>query len=153
MKTIFAIVAGLAFGIAGTPAFAWHLIPESTNFTGKGNTSATKNGITLKCTASLTGYTDSTGIGYVTGGTFTGELGCSSVSLQNLPWKSTAVSSTMVDIQNVTFSSPIGNCGPTTLATKLIGGYVSFNNAQLKGNCKVSGKIKTSPKLSIASGD
>jgi|SRR5579862_1854546 len=154
MKTALAIIAGLAFGVAGvTPAFAWHLIPESSDFTGSGNTSATKSGITLKCTAKFTGDTDANGIGYITGGSFTGEVGCSSVTLQNLPWKSEAVNKTTVDIQDVTFDSPIGNCGPSTLSTKLRSGTVSFTNAQLSGNCTVSGKIKTSPKLSIASGD
>jgi hypothetical protein len=154
MKTAIAIIAGLSFGMAGvSPAFAWHLVPESTNFTGKGKTSATKNGITLACTASFKGYTDSSGIGYVTGGSFTGELGCTSVKLKNLPWKSTAVGQYAVDLANVTFSSPIGNCGPGTLLTKLRYGYVSFTNAQLSGGCTVSGKILTAPKLSVASGD
>lgn len=154
MKTAASIIAGLAFGIAGiSPAFAWHLLPEGTDFTGKGNTSATKSGITLKCTASFTGDTNSSGIGYITGGSFTGELGCSSVTLKNLPWKSDAVNATTVDIQDVTFDSPIGDCGPSTLATKLKGGIVTFTNAQLKGSCTVSGKVTTSPKLSIASGD
>jgi hypothetical protein len=154
MKTAIAIIAGLVIGTAGvTPAFAWHLIPESTDFTGKGNTSATKSGVTLKCTASFTGYTDSSGLGYITGGSFTGEIGCSSVTLKNLPWKSEAVSKYGVDIQDVTFDSPIGNCGPSTLATKLVRGVVTFTNAQLAGGCTVSGKVTTSPKLSIATGD
>ena len=148
MKTIIAIVAGLSFGIA-TPAFAWHLSPESTNFTGKGTTSATKNGITLKCTANFTGNVNSTGIGYVTGGTFTGAIGCSSVTLQNLPWKSTAVSATKVKIANVTFSSPIGNCGPGTVPTTLKSGVVRFKGVSLSGGCVVSGSLTTSPTLSI----
>jgi len=154
MKTNFAIIAGFAFAIAGaSPAFAWHLLPESTNFTGKGNTSATKSGITLKCTASFKGDTDSNGVGYITSGSFTGEIGCSSVTLKNLPWKSTAVGRYVVDIQDVTFDSPIGNCGPSTISTKLRNGVVSFSNDQVSGGCTVSGKITTSPTLSIASGD
>lgn len=154
MKTTIAMIAGLAFATAGiTPAFAWHLIPESTNFTGKGTTSATKSGVNLKCTASFTGNTDSSGVGYITGGTFTGALGCSSVTLGNLPWKSEAVGRYVVHIENAQFNSPIGNCGPSTIATKLRNGVVSFTNDQMSGGCTVSGKITTSPKLSIVSGD
>jgi hypothetical protein len=154
MKTAIAIIAGLSLGIFGiTPAFAWHLIPESSDFTGKGTTSATKSGVTLKCTASFTGDTDASGIGYITAGSFTGQIGCSSVTLKNLPWKSEAVNKSMVDIQDVTFDSPIGNCGPSTISTKLSRGVVSFTNDQVSGGCTVSGKITTSPKLSIATGD
>ena len=154
MKTIIAITAGLLFGIAGiAPACAWHLIPENMNFTGSGNTSATKNGITLKCTAAFKGKVDGTGTGYVESGSFTGELGCSSVTLKNLPWKSVAVGKTAVHIEDVTFDSPIGNCGPSTIAAKLSSGIISFTNVQLAGSCTASGRISTSPKLSIATGD
>lgn len=153
-KTLIAAIAGLSFGIAGiSPALAWHLIPENQSFTGKGNTSATKSGITLKCTANFTGDVDGTGTGYVTGGSFSGQLGCSGVGLANLPWKSVAVSATSVHIENVTFTSIIGNCGPGVIAASLRSGVISFTNAQLKGNCKISGKITTSPKLSIVTGD
>jgi hypothetical protein len=153
MKTIVAIIAGLSFGIAGiTPASAWHLTPENTSFTGKGSTSATKNGITLKCTANFTGNVDGSGVGYVTGGTFSGALGCSAVTLQNTPWTSTAVSATKVNIANVTFSSPIGNCGPGTVPTTLKLGVIRFKSVSLAGGCVVSGTVTTSPKLSIASG-
>ncbi len=143
------------FGVAGdqTPAFAWHLVPEGTDFTGKGNTSATKSGVTLKCTASFEGNVSDTGIGSVTSGKFTGEVGCSSVTLKNLPWKSEAVNKNTVDILDVQFDSPIGDCGPNTLPVKLANGVITFTNAELTGNCKVSGKITTSPKLSIVSGD
>ena len=154
MKPAIALIAVLSFGIAGIgPAAAWHLIPEGTNFTGKGTTSATKSGITLKCSASFTGDTDSSGIGYITGGSFSGEIGCSSVTLGNLPWKSVAVGRYVVHIENVTFNSPIGDCGPSTIAVKLRNGVISFSNVQVSGGCTISGRITTSPKLSIASGD
>ncbi len=151
MKIAIAIVAGLmSFGIVGiNPAAAYHLSPENSTFSGTGTTSATKSGITLKCTAKFTGNVNSTGVGFVTGGTFSGELGCSSVTLGNLPWTSDAVSATTVDIKNVTFNSPIGNCGPGTLPVTLKNGVISFTNKSLKGGCTVSGSITTSPKLSI----
>ena len=154
MRTIIGIIAGLSFGIAGvSPAFAWHLTPESSNFTGKGKTSATKSGITLACKAKFEGNVDSSGVGSVTGGSFSGQLGCSGVTLGNLPWTSTAASKSTVVIQNVTFQSIIGNCGPSNITVKLARGIISFKNVQLAGGCTASGKITTSPPLAIASGD
>jgi hypothetical protein len=150
MKTaVIAIAAGLmSFGIVGSAA-AYHLSPENTKFSGTGNTSATKNGITLKCKAKFQGHVDANGIGYVDSGTFSGELGCTSVGLQNTPWKATATAATKATIANVTFTSPIGNCGPGNLATKLVSGVISFANRPLSGGCTVSGKITTSPTVSI----
>lgn len=155
MKTIImGAVAGFSLAIAGiSPAFAWHLTPEGTNFTGKGNTSATKGGITLKCTANFKGNVDDTGTGYVTSGSFSGELGCSGVTLGNLPWKSVAVGAKTVHIEDVTFKSIIGDCGPSTIAVKLASGVISFSNVQLAGSCTASGKITTSPHLKIVTGD
>jgi hypothetical protein len=152
MKTAIAItVAGLmSFGIIGiTPASAYHLIPESTSFKGKGSTSATKSGVTLACTANFNGSIDGNGVGSVTSGSFTGELGCSSVALSNLPWKATAKKATKGSILNVTFTSPIGNCGPSTLPVKLKNGVISFTNVAVAGGCTISGKIKTTPTVSI----
>ena len=154
MKTTIAIIAGLSFGILGiTPAFAWHLTPENKSFTGSGTTSATKSGITLKCNAKFDGNVDSTGTGYVDSGSFSGAVGCSTVTLKNLPWKSVAVGRYTVDINDVTFDSPIGNCGPSTIAVKLRNGVITFSNVQVSGGCTVSGKITTSPTLKIVSGD
>ena len=49
----------MSFGIAGvTPAAAYHLVPENTDFTGTGKTSATKNGSSLPCKANFTGKAD-----------------------------------------------------------------------------------------------
>lgn len=151
MKTAIAIAAGLmSWGIvAATPAAAYHLIPESTDFTGTGKTSATKSGITLSCKANLTGSIDANGVGSVTGGSFSGDLGCSSVGLSGLPWKATAKKATTGTIFAVAFTSPIGNCGPSDLPVKVKNGVISFKNAPLAGGCTISGKIKTKPKVSI----
>lgn len=135
--------------IAATPAAAYHLIPENTTFEGTGKTSATKSGITLACKADLQGSVDANGVGSVTGGSFTGELGCTSVVLQNLPWKAVAKKATSATISNVTFSSPIGDCGPGNLKVKVKNGKVTFKDAPLSGNCTISGTIKTNPALSI----
>jgi len=135
--------------VGTTPAAAYHLIPVSTDFTGSGTTSATKNGITLKCKAKFQGHTDSNGVGFITGGSFSGQLGCTSVGLGGLPWKSLAKSATKVIINNVSFTSPIGNCGPGNVPVKLVDGIIKFSNVALAGNCTISGKITTSPTLSI----
>jgi len=152
MKKAIAITAAglMSFGtVCATPAAAYHLIPESTTFTGAGKTSATKNGITLPCTANFKGNTNATSVGSITSGTFSGQIGCSSVGLGGLPWKALAKSATKVIIYNVSFTSPIGNCGPGNLPTKLTNGVIKFTNVALAGGCTVSGSIKTTPTISI----
>ena len=152
MKTAIAIFAGLmSVGIVGTTSAAtYHLTPENTSFTGKGTTSATKLGITLKCTANFTGNVDGTGVGHITGGKFSGALGCTSVTLGNLPWTATAASATKANIQNATFNSPIGDCGPGTVPVTIKKGAISFTNVSLAGGCTISGNIKTTPAVGIA---
>lgn len=154
MKPAILIAAAgvVSLGIAGTtPAAAYHLSPKSTKFTGTGNTSATKNGISLPCKAHFTGNTSSTGVGHITGGSFTDttKVGCTAVKLINLPWKALAKTATKVVIYNVEFSSPIGNCGPGNLPTILKNGVVTFTDVPLPGGCTVSGKITTTPKVSV----
>src|SRR5215469_17702572 len=152
MKTGIAIIsAGLmSFGIVTSAcATTYEFRPLSSSFTGTGTTSATKNGITLQCSATFKGKVNNVGQGSITSGTFTGALGCSSVGLKGLPWKAAAVSKTGAIIYNVTFTSPIGNCGPSNLKTTLSNGVVSFTNQALKGSCTVSGKLTTKPTLSI----
>jgi len=148
MKAVIALAACTM--LAGTaPAAAYHLIPENSTFTGTGKTSATKNGVSLPCKANFTGHVDKKGIGYVDSGTFSGQVGCSTVGLANLPWKSVARSATRVVILNVQFTSPIGDCGPGSLKVRLSDGVISFKNQSLPGGCTVTGKITTSPTVSI----
>ncbi|HWY16153.1 MAG TPA: hypothetical protein VNX86_13530 [Rhizomicrobium sp.] len=153
MKKAIAIVAAglMSFGAVDTAFAGYALRPLNTKFTGTGTTSATKNGVTLKCNAKFEGSVNGQGVGEITGGSFTGELGCTSVGLQNLPWKSTATSMSKVQISGAEFTSPIGNCGPGNLSVTLRSGVVSFSNLPLKGGCTVSGNLKTSPTLKIVS--
>ncbi|MBV8975806.1 MAG: hypothetical protein JO261_11815 [Alphaproteobacteria bacterium] len=148
MKAAIAIAASVML-LGSVPAAAYHLIPESSDFTGTGKTSATKNGVSLPCKAKFTGHTDANGNGFVDSGTFSGQVGCSTVGLANLPWKGVVKSATKLVIQNVQFTSPIGDCGPGNLPVKLSNGVISFKNQPLPGGCVVSGKITTSPALSI----
>lgn len=152
MKTAIAVTAAavMSFAVAATtPAAAYHLIPESTSFTGTGNTSATKNGVTLACKAKFQGHVDANGVGFVDSGSFTGQLGCDTVGLGGLPWKAPAKSATKATITKVSFTSPIGNCGPGNVPVKLVNGVIKFTDVPLAGSCTISGKITTSPTLSI----
>jgi hypothetical protein len=153
MKTLIAIatVSILSVGSAAiTPAAAFHLSPPG-DFTADGQTSATKSGLTLPCNAHFTGTVDSKGLGQVTGGSFTdnGSVGCTAVTLQNLPWKAKAVSATKAKLYNVTFSTPLGDCGPGNVPVKVKNGVLKFTTVALAGGCTISGKLKTSPKLAI----
>ena len=144
----FAAAALLSFGGAAQAA-GFHLEPFNQAFTGTGQTSATKNGITLPCTAKFKGNVDANGVGHVTSGTFTGQIGCESVTLGNLPWTATATAAKKAKILNVKFNSPIGACGPGNLPVRLVNGTISFTNVPLAGGCTVTGKIKTKPKVLI----
>jgi hypothetical protein len=145
--------AGLAslslVGAAG--AAGYKLSPPSTKFTGTGPTSATTtSGVSLSCTAKFAGSTNKAGVGKISSGSFTGELGCSAVTLGNLPWKAEALTATTGEILNVEFDSPIGNCGPGTVPATISGaGVISFNTSALKGCSSVSGTIQTTPKVTI----
>lgn len=153
MKTAIVLAAAGLMSLGTTDialAAKYHLVPPG-NFTGDGKTSATKNGISLPCIAHFTGRVTAAGVGYVTGGTFKddGGIGCTSVKLSNLPWKSLAVAAAKGKIFNVTFTSPIGNCGPGTIPVAVRNGAIKFTAVALRGGCSVSGSITTTPKLSI----
>jgi hypothetical protein len=155
MKTAIALTAAglISLGIVGTtPAAAYHLIPEGQSFVGDGTTSATKNGITLPCKAHFTGKVTANGVGYVTGGSFTdnGGTGCKQVKLVNLPYKSRVRSATKVVILNAKFNGPLTlDCGPSNVPTTLKNGVITFTAVPMAGGCSVSGKITTTPTLSI----
>jgi hypothetical protein len=153
IKSIALTAAGvLSLGIAAvTPAAAFHLTPEGTSFKATGKTSATKGGLTLPCKAHFQGHTDDNGVGFVDSGSFTddGAIGCTAVTLQNLPWETDATGKKTVVIHNVAFSTPIGDCGPGDITGKLKNGAIVFTAVPLPPDCTVSGKLKTNPQLSI----
>lgn len=151
MKSIIALAAvGLmSFGLAnGANAAGFKFSPASTKFVGKGPTSATLNGVTLACTGTLKGSTNAQGVGKVTGGSFTGALGCSSVTFTGTPWKMTATTATTATIVGVDFTTPLGSCGPANLVVTLTGGVFSYNGAfDQCSNIQLS--LKTTPTVSI----
>jgi hypothetical protein len=152
IATALAAVGLASSGLVGVAdAAGYKLSPASTKFTGTGPTSATTtSGVTLNCTAKFVGSTNPAGVGKITSGAFTGALGCSSVTLANLPWKAEALTATTGEILDVEFDSPIGDCGPGTLPATVSGsGVISFNSAALKGCSNVSGAIQTNPKVTI----
>ncbi|MBV8800499.1 MAG: hypothetical protein JOY77_10095 [Alphaproteobacteria bacterium] len=152
MKTTIVIAAGLvSLGIVGaTPAAAFHLSPPG-DFSADGTTSATKNGITLPCKAHFDGTVNADGVGAVTGGQFTdnGAQGCTLVSLQNLPWEVDATGKKNVLIKNVTFSTPIGSCGPGDVVGKIKNGHLTLVNVSLPPDCQVSADVITTPTVKI----
>ncbi|HEY1961592.1 MAG TPA: hypothetical protein VGG69_04165 [Rhizomicrobium sp.] len=155
MKTAIAIAtAGLvSLGLAATPAAAFKLSPAG-NFTADGNTSASKNGITLPCHAHFTGTISNKGVGHITSGTFTTSSGpqgaCEAIVLNNLPWKTVARTATTGKIYNVQFAGPAGlNCGPGNLVVHVKSGIVSFTTQPLPPGCTVTGKLTTNPTVSI----
>ena len=151
MKSMIALVAvGLmSFGVAnGATAAGFKFSPASTKFTGTGPTSATLNGTTLSCTGTLKGQTNKAGVGKVTGGSFTGMFGCSSVTFTGVPWKMTATSATTATIVGVDFTTPLGSCGPGNLVVQLTGGVFSYNGP-FDQCSNISLSLKTTPTISI----
>ena len=153
MKPIIALAAiGLvSFGLADSASAAkagFKFSPANTKFSGAGPTSATLNGVTLACTGTLTGATNKAGVGKVTGGSFTGALGCTSVTFAGTPWKMVAASATTATITGVDFNTPIGDCGPANLTVTLTGGTFSYNGA-FDQCSNISLTLKTTPTVTI----
>jgi hypothetical protein len=153
MKSIIAIAAvGLvSFGFASSASAAkagFKFSPASTKFTATGPTSATLNGTTLACTGKLSGATNKAGAGTVTGGSFTGALGCSSVTFTGTPWKMTATTATTATIAGVEFTTPLGSCGPANLVVTLKAGTFTYNG-KFDQCSNITLTLKTTPTLSI----
>lgn len=155
MKSIIVITAMAAATLTlATQADArgFKLSPRSTSFTASGPTSLTANGITLACTSTFTGATDSKGKGSITGFSATGQTGCTSVVGSNFPWTAKAMSSTTIRFSNVQVGIPtVGiNCGPGNItATDNASGSVHFNATLNPGACMVSGTVQSSPAITI----
>ena len=147
-KTIALAAVGLmALGFASS-ASAFKFSPAPGKFVGTGPTSATLNGNTLACTGTLKGTTTRTGIGHVTGGSFTGAPGCSLTTFTGTPWKMVASSANTATITGVHFTTPIGSCGPANLIVNLSGGVFTYNGPfDQCSNIQLT--LTTKPTLSI----
>ena len=147
--TVIAAVGLVSFGLANSASAAgFKFSPANTKFTGTGPTSATLGGVTLACTGTLKGSTNKAGVGKVTGGSFTGAFGCSSVTFTGVPWKMTATSATTATIVGVDFTTPLGSCGPGNLVVQLTGGVFSYNGP-FDQCSNITLSLKTTPTLSI----
>ncbi len=147
--TVIAAVGLVSAGLAdGANAAGFKFSPPSTKFTATGPTSATLNGVTLPCTGTLKGSTTATGVGKVTGGSFTGQIGCSSVTFTGVPWKMTATTATTATIFGVDFSTPLGSCGPANLVVQLTGGVFTYNGP-FDQCSNITLSLTTKPTLSI----
>lgn len=152
----FLTVAAIGLAAAGfassASAAGYKFSPPSTKFTGTGMTSATTQGITIACNASLKGNDNANGVGKVTSGSFSnggGQNGadCPFVTFSGTPWKMKATGPTTATVYGVDFSSPVGSCSGN-LPITVQNGVISFNSPL--GNCsQVSGTLTTSPTLSI----
>jgi hypothetical protein len=159
MKSVTALLAiGLvSLGVAGNAnATTYIFSPKATHFTGKGNTSATADGVTLACTGKFKGATSATGaIAHITAGSFTGELGCNTVKFSGLPWEVKPLTATTGEILAVTFSDATFGftCGPFTLPITVgSSGVISFNFAGNSASApctNITGTITTTPAVTI----
>ena len=153
MKSITALAAiGLvSFGLADSASAAkagFKFSPANTKFSGTGPTSATLNGVSLNCTGTILGASNKAGVGKVTGGSFTGALGCSSVTFSGTPWKLVATTATTATISGVDFNTPIGDCGPANLVVTVSGGVFTYNG-KFDQCSNISLTLKTTPTVSI----
>jgi hypothetical protein len=152
MKTAIAGTALLVLvAISVTPAAAKRHLSPAGDFTAAGKVSGTRNGsLLVPCQAHLTGSVDESGIGQVTGGSFTGKEGCDQLSLDNLPWKMAVKGKQKVRVMNVTFDrGTIAFCGPSNVSVKLKNGLMTLTDAPMAGDCSISAHLVTSPPLSI----
>ncbi|MDR3507316.1 MAG: activator of alkane oxidation [Caulobacteraceae bacterium] len=158
MKTLATLSATalLALGLASQAFAAPTLGPVSTSFTGMGTTSMTKSGITIGCNANFTGSINSTGAGQISTAAFTaGNFLCPLITATNLPWPAAAVTAGgggagTANILTVAVSTPLGNCGPSTLPTSInTTGVISFSGVPLSGGCTVSGSIQSTPHVFV----
>ena len=147
--TVLTAVGLVSLSLAnGANAAGFKFSPASTKFSATGPTSATLGGVTLPCTGTLKGTTNKAGVGKVTGGSFNGQIGCSSVTFAGVPWKMTATTATTATIVGVDFSTPLGSCGPANLVVQLTGGVFSYNGP-FDQCSNITLSLKTTPTLSI----
>jgi len=146
-----AIAAFFGGAVVAHASDLYGITPASSSFTGAGQASATGTGGSFNCSISLTGTTAKS-VGMITGVTFSGASGCSSVMAMGLPWKMRALSYTSLQFTHATFMSPGLHCGPTHVKGILTqGGNISIigHMPSSGGACSVNVTFTTSPALSI----
>ncbi|MGU7773437.1 activator protein [Burkholderia sp. MR1-5-21] len=163
-RQIASLVAALAISAAcAAPAFAvtvsradgQPMNPNGEPFSASGITVLSKGTISANCTATFNGTISSTGILNITSTQFTGGGTCGLIAgsaSSSAPWTGQADSATQLTINNAKVTvSLLGTCGPSKVVTTWSdpNSSLTFNNAVLTPDCKVSGTVATSPKFRV----
>ncbi|RQR60661.1 activator protein [Burkholderia sp. Bp9126] len=155
------VVAALALSSAlAAPAFAvtvsrvdgQPMNPNGEPFSATGITALSKGTISANCTAIFNGTITPVGSLVITSAQFTGGGTCGLITASGLPWTGQADTATQLSINNVKVSvTLLGTCGPSKVvaAWNDPNSTLTFNNAPLSPDCKVSGTLATSPKFHV----
>ncbi|AOJ09060.1 activator protein [Burkholderia mayonis] len=115
-----------------------------------------KGSITANCVATFNGTITSAGVVNITSTTFAGSnslCGLIKGSASGLnPWTGQADSATQLTINNAQVNvTLLGQCGPSKVVTSWndVNSSITFSNAVLAPDCKVTGTVVTSPKFRV----
>jgi hypothetical protein len=169
-KTFKHLSAGSALALllaATSSAFALSVTPPGPGkgllpFSAKGATTLSASGITIGCTAVLTGTIDGSGAVTITSASFSGNGECALVvptATSDTPWTGNVTSPNQLALNNVGVNVEVpifgGKCGPTAIDADLRvkeptkETILSFRKQMLSGGCEVSGSLTTTPFLNI----
>ncbi|MDR3508609.1 MAG: hypothetical protein P4L64_11980 [Caulobacteraceae bacterium] len=121
--------------------FALGLASQASAYPLTGTTTLTKSGITIGCTAVLTLSGTWPGGGAINPVKFTaGSALCSSLAGLGLPWTLTPSGATY-SLSNISLTSPLGTCGPSTITGVLSGSVLTFTSQPMAGGCTFSASL------------
>ncbi|WP_175924309.1 activator protein [Burkholderia latens] len=149
--TLSSVIAMPAFAVTVTRADGQAMNPNGEPFSASGITSLAKGAIDANCTATFNGTITSTGIVTITSAQFSGGSVCGLISgsaTSTSPWTGQADTAFQLSIDNAKVTvALLGGCGPSKVVTAWSNSdsSLTFNDAVLSPDCKVSGTSKTSP--------
>ncbi|WP_137940073.1 activator protein [Chitinivorax sp. B] len=146
-----------AFGITITPPGAGGMaIP----FSAVGPASVSKSGVGISCTAVFNGTVDGGGNLRITSAAFSGSSLCRVIKANATsltPWTGRVDSISQLTIDNASVDVRVilvgGICGPSKISAQITDNesetVIGLNNANLAGNCTISGTLSTTPYLHV----
>lgn len=145
---ILGVAAAASLALA-TSASAFTLSPVKKAFTATGPAALSLNGVTINCTATLTGKVTKTGaMAKITGASFSDATGsCAQVMAADLPWMVKPTGASTISINHIAASVP--SCGPAKINATLSGGTIGINTTINPGGCMINASLTTSPTISI----
>ncbi|WP_082722038.1 MULTISPECIES: activator protein [unclassified Burkholderia] len=158
LVTVLALSPALATpasAVVVTRADGQPMNPNGEPFSASGISTLSKSTISANCTATFNGTITATGIVTITSTQFTGDGTCKLISgtaSSTSPWTGQADSARQLSINNANVNVELlGPCGPSKVVTEWSNpnSSLTFNNAVLTPDCKVSGTISTSPKFHV----